>query len=139
MMLARPIVVLFFVLALLNCPAVFAQGPAGNGAGLQAQSGPRAEIAEKVHSFGELKDVDYSYGFVVKNVGTAPLEIKRVIKICGTEVGQFDHTIPPGGLVTIPISLTPSSCNHGDVKKSVLFLTNDSKGSFVLSLTGHLR
>ena len=139
MKLARPIVVLFFALALANCPPAFAQGPAGSGAVVEAQSGPLAEIPEKVHSFGDLKYVDYSYGFVVKNVGTAPLEIRRVIKICGTDVGQFDHTIPPGGQVTIPISLISSSCNKGDVKKSVLFLTNDSKGSFVLSLTGHIR
>ncbi|MGO9314564.1 MAG: hypothetical protein ACLQDI_17765 [Syntrophobacteraceae bacterium] len=81
MKLARPIVVLFFALALANCPPAFAQGPAGSGTGLQAQSGPLAEVPEKVHNFGELKDEVYSYGFVVKNIGTAPLEIKRVIKI----------------------------------------------------------
>jgi hypothetical protein len=135
---AMPFVVLFLALALANCPPAFAQGAAGSAPAVAAQSGPKAEVPEKVHNFGELKDTEYSYGFVVRNVGTAPLEIKRVIKICGTEVGQFDHTIAPGSQVTIPISLNSSSCNKGDVKKSVLFLTNDSAASFVLSLTGHI-
>ena len=139
MKLAMPIVVLFLALALVNCPPAFAQRPAGSAPALEAQSGPMAEVPERVHDFGELKNTDYSHDFLVKNVGTAPLEIKRVIKICGTDVAQFDHTIPPGGQVTISISLTSSSCNKGKVKKSVLFLTNDSKGSFVLSMAGSIK
>ena len=82
MKLARPIVVLFFALVLANCPPAFAQGPAQSGPGLETKSGPLAEVGERLHDFGEVKEGnEYTYGFVVKNVGTAPLEITKVIKI----------------------------------------------------------
>ena len=82
MRLVRPILLLLFALALANCPLAFAQGPPGSGSGVEAQSGPLAEVPERFHDFGEVKDGnDYTYGFVVKNIGTAPLEITKVIKI----------------------------------------------------------
>jgi hypothetical protein len=69
---------LFLALVLLNCSPVFAQGPS-SAPGLEAAGGPLAEVPEKVHDFGEMKG-DLQYSFVVRNVGTAPLEIKKVIK-----------------------------------------------------------
>ena len=82
MKLARPILVLFFALVLVNCAPAFAQGPAGSGAGLEAQRGPLAEVPERLHDFGDVKEGnEYTYDFVVKNIGTAPLQITKVIKI----------------------------------------------------------
>jgi len=140
MRIARIISSLFLTLAILNCPLVSAQGPSQSAPALDASTGPLAELPEKVHDFGEMSILGlYSYSFVVKNVGTAPLEIKKVIPICGTTVDWFDHTIPPGGEVKIPINLSAGGCGPTGAKKSVLFLTNDMNSYFVLSVMGHSR
>jgi len=82
MSIARFIFVLCFALALANCPPAFAQGPAGKGPGLETPGGPLAEVPERAYDFGDVTEGKvYVHSFVVKNVGTAPLEIKKVIKI----------------------------------------------------------
>ena len=140
MRIARLISILFFSLTLFTCPLLFAQAPSQSAPALEASTGPLAEIPEKIHDFGEMSVLGvYNYSFVVKNVGTAPLEIKKVIPICGTTVGWFDHTIPPGGEVKIPINLSAGGCGPTGAKKSVLFLTNDMNSYFVLSVMGHSR
>lgn len=79
MKIARLIIILGFVLAIANCPQVFAQATAGSG---PAQAGPLAEVPEKSFDFGILSNgKTYVHNFVVKNVGTAPLKITDVIKI----------------------------------------------------------
>jgi hypothetical protein len=77
------LVVLLIVLALINCPPAFPQGPAeSGGAGLESPGGPLADVPERVFDFGSLTEGrQYVHDFKVKNVGTAPLEIKKVIKI----------------------------------------------------------
>ena len=132
--------VLCLALALLSCPAVFAQALAAGAPVMEAANGPLAEAPEKIHDFGEMEvGQEYTYGFVVKNVGNAPLEIKKVIKMCGTDVGRYSHMVPPGGQVKIPVSLSPSGCGQDGSKKSVLVLTNDKNSYFVLRVTGHTR
>lgn len=131
------VVAMFLSLALLNCAPVFAQSTPGSAPAVEAPTGPLAEIPEKFHSFGKMVDLEvYKYDFVVKNVGTAPLEIKKVIKICGTEVGRFDHTIAPGGQTKIPVYLSAGACGPMETKKSILVLTNDKNNYFVLSVSG---
>jgi hypothetical protein len=78
---ARFIFAVCFALALYSAPGL-AQGPAASGPGLESKSGPLAEVPERLHDFGDMVDwKEYTYAFVVKNVGTAPLEIKKVIKV----------------------------------------------------------
>ena len=82
MRIARLIFILCFALAIANCPPASAQGPAGSSPGLETPSGPLAEVPERFYDFGDLTDgKEYVHSFVVKNVGTAPLEIKKVIKL----------------------------------------------------------
>jgi hypothetical protein len=82
MRIARFIFVLCFALAIANCPPASAQGPGGSSPGLETPSGPLAEVTERLYDFGDLTDgKEYVHSFVVKNVGTAPLEIKKVIKL----------------------------------------------------------
>jgi hypothetical protein len=82
MRIARLIFVLCFTLAIANCPPASAQGPAGSSPGLETPSGPLAEVPERFYDFGDLTyGKEYVHSFVVKNVGTAPLEIKQVIAI----------------------------------------------------------
>ena len=84
----RCFIVLFFMLAFANCshtPAPVATAPEPVAPAPVATvpgqvSGPVAEIPEMSFDFGELSDSgDYSHAFKVKNVGTAPLEIKKVL------------------------------------------------------------
>jgi len=77
------IVLLFvFVLAPANCPSAFAQDSAGSGAGIESSSGPLAEVPERLYDFGDMSQgKEYVHNFVVRNIGTAPLEIKKVIKL----------------------------------------------------------
>lgn len=82
MRIVRLIFVLCFALAIANCPQASAQSPAASSPGLVTPSGPLAEVPEKHYDFGDLTDgKEYVHSFVVKNVGTAPLEIKQVIKL----------------------------------------------------------
>jgi len=82
MRIARFIFFLCFALAIANCPPASAQGPAGSSPGLETPSGPLAVVPERFYDFGDLTDgKHYVHSFVVKNAGTAPLEIKQVIAI----------------------------------------------------------
>ncbi len=82
MRIVRFIFVVLFALALVNCTQAFAQAPAGSSQELGSQGGPLAEVPERLYDFGDLTRNDfYVHSFVVKNIGTAPLEIKKVIKI----------------------------------------------------------
>jgi len=80
---ARFVVVLLFTLAFVYCPQVFAQqGPVPGGQALESPGGPLAEVPERLYDFGDMSaGRQYEHGFLVKNVGTAPLEIRKVIKI----------------------------------------------------------
>jgi hypothetical protein len=80
MKVLRCFLVLFCVLAFANSPRAQAQAPAPAGVAPEQVSGPKAEIPEMSFDFGELSDSgDYAHAFIVKNVGTAPLEIKKVL------------------------------------------------------------
>ena len=55
--------------------------PAGTTTGEVSQrTGPIAEVPEKFFDFGTMsEDMDYSHAFIVKNVGTSELTIKKVL------------------------------------------------------------
>jgi len=45
-----------------------------------APSGPSAEIPKTFHDFGKMSEgKDYVYDFVIRNTGTAELQIKKVL------------------------------------------------------------
>jgi hypothetical protein len=76
------IFVVLFILALANCPAASARMTAESSPELESTSQPLAEVPERLYDFGDLKEgKEYVHSFVIKNVGNAPLEIKKVIKI----------------------------------------------------------
>jgi hypothetical protein len=82
MRIAGFVLLIFLGLAFAALQPAWAQQGAGNAPGLESQSGPLAQPVEKVYDFGDLMDgKEYVHVFVVRNVGTAPLEIKKVIKI----------------------------------------------------------
>src|SRR5579885_278720 len=83
------ILTLAALVALAAIPAtLFAQGAAGK---------PKAVAVEPIADVGSVAKGDsVSHDFVIKNEGTAPLELTRVEPACGCTVAKFDKTIAPG-------------------------------------------
>ncbi len=103
-------------------------------------AGPRLEVEEPVHDFGEVwikPTLDHT--FVVKNTGSAVLKILNVKPSCGcTTNGEYDREIPPGGTGRIPLQLRTR--NLTKFTKRVTVTTNDPRSaSFKLSLTGTVK
>ena len=111
------ILTLAALVALAAIPAtLFAQGAAGK---------PKAVAVEPIADVGSVAKGDsVSHDFVIKNEGTAPLELTRVEPACGCTVAKFDKTIAPGqsGMVHTVID---SSTFNGPIAKGVTAYTND--------------
>lgn len=90
-----------------------------------AESAPRLTIVEPVKEFGEVAKGDkLDWSFVIKNTGTADLQIIAAKPGCGCTVADFDKVIKPGqmGKVTTHVDTTNFS---GPISKSVTLETND--------------
>jgi hypothetical protein len=103
---------------------LFAEGAA---AGKPAAAGnkPKAVAVEPITDVGTVAKGDtVNHDFVIKNEGTAPLEITQVQPACGCTVVSFDKTIAPGksGLVHTAVD---SSTFNGPIAKGVTAYTND--------------
>ena len=67
--------VLLFLFSISSCPRAFAQTAPSEPA-----SGPVLQLSETEFNFGEVMDSkEYLHNFRVRNIGTAPLEIKKVV------------------------------------------------------------
>jgi hypothetical protein len=72
---------------------------------------PQLVIDEPAYSFGNVEpssgqDAKISHTFIVRNVGSAPLEISRVKPSCGCTTARLDQpTIPAGGSVNLDATL----------------------------------
>lgn len=65
-----------------TCPVGSVACPPGTttAAATPQRTGPVAEVPEKVFDFGRMtEDRDYSHAFIIKNVGTSELAIKKVL------------------------------------------------------------
>jgi hypothetical protein len=61
------------------CPVGSVTCPPGTAPAPQ-KTGPTAEVPEKLFDFGTMnEDRDYSHAFIIKNVGTSELTIKKVL------------------------------------------------------------
>ena len=77
--------ILILILLLLGSPA------AGT-----ANIGPKAQVPETTHDFGEVfEDVKLTYTFTIKNIGDALLEIKDIDSDCACTAADSDRRIPP--------------------------------------------
>lgn len=66
--------------AVAPAPQKSASVPATAAGSGQAQAGPCAEFPTTAHDFGSVSsEKDYVYAFVVRNVGTEELQIKKVL------------------------------------------------------------
>lgn len=75
--------------------------------GIENQAvGPKIEITPKVYDFGEINYGDIvNYGFKVKNLGEAVLEIKRVATSCPCATAKITkERIEPGEEVELQVT-----------------------------------
>ncbi len=99
-------------------------GPVLAAAGPQ----PKIHVDKHEHQFGKIwSDNDVEHEFEVKNVGDAPLRIKRVRTSCGClPVKAKPQTLAPGASTKIKVKLNTRNL-HGKVRKSVHIESDDPK------------
>ncbi|HEV7516815.1 MAG TPA: DUF1573 domain-containing protein [Thermoanaerobaculia bacterium] len=102
---------------------LFAQGAATKPAA--AGNRPKAVAVEPIADVGSVAKGDsINHDFVIRNEGTAPLEITQVQPACGCTVVSFDKTIAPGKTGVVHTVVDTSTFN-GPVAKGVTAYTND--------------
>jgi hypothetical protein len=92
---------------------------------IESQKAPRLTIVEPTKEYGEVAKGDkLDWSFVVKNTGTADLQIIAAKPGCGCTVADFDKVIKPGetGKVTAHVDTTNFT---GPIAKTVTLETND--------------
>jgi hypothetical protein len=100
----------------------FAAAPAAPAAGAAK---PKAVAVEPIADLGTVaKGNSVNHDFIVKNDGTAPLEITQVQPACGCTVVSFDKSIAPGKTGIVHTVIDTSTFN-GPIAKSVTVYTND--------------
>lgn len=89
------------------------------------EKAPRLSVLEPIKDFGTVpKGEKLTWSFLVKNTGTADLEIINARPACGCTVAEFDKVIKPGqtGKVTAAVDTTNFA---GPIAKAVTLETND--------------
>ena len=90
-----------------------------------AAAAPHAAIPETAFDFGKItEDRPLTHTFVIKNTGTAPLQIEDVDPDCACTVPKYDKSIPPGGQGDITLTIKPFSVIH-QFKKETKVRLND--------------
>ena len=113
------VITLAFVMA-VAAPFAIAQEKAST-----EKPAPRLTLVEPIKDFGTVpKGQKITHAFVVKNTGTADLEIIAAKPACGCTVADFDKIIKPGqtGKVTASVDTVTFA---GPTSKSVTLETND--------------
>ena len=105
-----------------------------------AAAKPIADVSTKIQDFGMVpKGETLKALFIVKNTGTAPLEITSVRPTCGCTVANYDKTVPPGGSGKVEAEVDTTAFT-GPIAKSILVLTNDpSNGQINLVVKAEVR
>lgn len=92
------------------------------------------------HDFGQIKEADgkVSHAFTIKNEGTAPLVVTRVIASCGCTTPEFTkEPIAPGATGTIKVTFNPER-RPGTFAKTISVYSNGKSGSFILTIRGEV-
>ncbi len=92
------------------------------------------------HDFGLIKEANGSvvHTFVIKNVGTAPLVLTRVIASCGCTTPEYSpEPVPPGASRKIFVKFNPAG-RIGPFIKRIVIYSNGKDGAFILRIKGHV-
>jgi len=102
-----------------------------------AGAAPHAAVRETSFDFGKIyEDRALTHTFVIKNTGTAPLNIEDVDPDCACTVPSFDKTIPPGGQGDITLTIKPFSVIHQFKKETKVRLNDPDQPMLSLTMTG---
>jgi hypothetical protein len=95
---------------------------------------PKLVLETFEHDFGKIKDGNkVSYTFQLKNEGTADAVIEHVATTCGCTTSDYDHTIAPGQVGKITLTVMPSGT--GKNTKYATVSSNDPRlGEFRLTV-----
>ncbi|MDR1919275.1 MAG: DUF1573 domain-containing protein [Tannerellaceae bacterium] len=97
-------------------------------------------VTEESHDFGIIKESGgkVSHTFVIKNEGTQPLVITRVIASCGCTSPQWTaEPIAPGKTGEVLVTYDPQG-RPGPFNKTVSIYSNGKRGSQVLTIRGEV-
>jgi len=109
--------------------------------GTGAAGAARAEVTEPAYNFGTaLSGPPINHVFMIKNVGTGPLEIKNVTSSCGcTAAKPSKNILAPGEVATIAASVD-THFEQGHSLSLVTLTTNDpANPSLQLKLEGVIK
>ena len=91
----------------------------------QAAAAPKLVVVEDKKDLGTIaKGEPMKHTFVLKNAGTADLQIADVKPSCGCTVSEYDKAIKPGGEGKITLTVDTKNF-QGATSKTALVLTND--------------
>lgn len=101
---------------------------------------PKAVVAEPILDLGIVPKGDQADAeFVIRNEGTAPLEITEVRPACGCTVARYDKLIAPGAEGKISATLDTTNL-YGANSKTVTVFTNDAENpSLVLTIKSDVK
>ena len=123
---------IFSVLALMVCMMGVTQA--------FAQQKAQIEAEDLEFNFGQIKEADgnVQHIFKIKNVGTAPLVVTRVMSSCGCTTPKFSRDpIAPGKTGTITVVYNPTGRVYPFVK-TVSVYSNGKEGPLVLTIKGEV-
>jgi hypothetical protein len=102
-----------------------------------AAAAPQAAVPETAFDFGKItEDRPLTHTFVIKNTGTAPLNIEDVDPDCACTVPKYDKSIPPGSQGVITLTIKPFSVIHRFKKETKVRLNDPDQPLLVLTVTG---
>ncbi|MDR2809590.1 MAG: DUF1573 domain-containing protein [Tannerellaceae bacterium] len=113
---------------------------ATNVALAQDDAAASLSVSEENYDFGTIKENGgkVSHTFVVKNDGTQPLVITRVIASCGCTTPDWTkEPIAPGKTGEILVTYDPQG-RPGPFAKTVSIYSNGKKGSQVITIRGEV-
>lgn len=97
-------------------------------------------VIEKEFNFGTIKESDgkVSHAFKIKNTGTAPLVLTRVLSPCGCTVPTYSkEPIAPGKETSLIVTYNPQGRVHPFVK-TISIYSNGKEGPEVITIRGEV-
>lgn len=98
------------------------------------------DIQEREYEFAEiLEGEQISHDFVVKNKGTAPLEIKKVQLGCECMSSNQDLTVPPGGQGKLTVKIDSNGYGGGFHRFLTVFTNDPIQPRLRLTMKGKIK
>jgi hypothetical protein len=102
-----------------------------------ARPEPRVSLPETSFDFGRVyEDKQLTHTFIIRNPGSAPLEIRNVDPDCACTVASYDRRIAPGGQGAITLSIKPYSVMHQFLKHTRVEVNDPDQPELTLTLKG---